>query len=448
MKHATALLLVVFSTSAAHTASANEIAFACNYELGGETDAARHKVGSVTVAIDVNAKTARIDFGRGWFKTMSLLVDGNEVKETGPPASGEQLGPFYFDLSEHAGGFAGETPPHEFFDSCVPTSIDVATGMPSPAATEPSPPEPVSPTKAPEPTERPAATNAPAPPASSGSATTEKDDTKRPSPKPSSAGEATIKSASRPEALEPKTVPAEANSPAPSAPSVSGQATTEYYGGKTPLDKRGFDSEPTMKSASEPKAHEPETSPAAANSPASTAPSVSAHGTTEYYGDKETPPRSASDFEVVISPEFKAQAAEPTAPPSPSPVVEDPVERCRSSLQAEAQNAKLNFANSSFVIDPGGRAKLKDIAKIIVDCGHVVVEVSGHTDNYGDPRGNKKLSQSRADAVAGILIKEGVSPSNLQAVGYGQEKPIATNATVQGRRLNRRVEFRVLGPSG
>ena len=90
---------------------------------------------SAVIAIDVNARTARIDFGRGWFKTMTLLVDGTDVKETAPPASGEDLGFFHFDLTQKSGGFSGGSEPHEVFDACVESGANV-TSMPQPDVAE------------------------------------------------------------------------------------------------------------------------------------------------------------------------------------------------------------------------------------------------------------------------------------------------------------------------
>jgi outer membrane protein OmpA-like peptidoglycan-associated protein len=75
-----------------------------------------------------------------------------------------------------------------------------------------------------------------------------------------------------------------------------------------------------------------------------------------------------------------------------------------------------------------------------------MVEVGGYTDNWGNPDSNKALSLLRANAVVDFLVREGVASSKLKAVGYGQERPIATNRTPAGRRLNRRVEFRISGP--
>ena len=118
MKRSTILIFGLFSTSFAYTASANEVAFTCDYQLGTGTGARREKIGSVAVAIDVKKKSARIDFGKGWFKTNTLQVHGTNVKEMPPSTSGNKLGLFYFDLSANSGGFSGEGF-HEFFSTCV-----------------------------------------------------------------------------------------------------------------------------------------------------------------------------------------------------------------------------------------------------------------------------------------------------------------------------------------
>jgi outer membrane protein OmpA-like peptidoglycan-associated protein len=62
----------------------------------------------------------------------------------------------------------------------------------------------------------------------------------------------------------------------------------------------------------------------------------------------------------------------------------------------------------------------------------------------GDVAANKALSQKRAQAVVDYLVKQGVDPAQLQAVGYGSEQPVADNATAEGQFKNRRIEFEVL----
>ena len=72
------------------------------------------------------------------------------------------------------------------------------------------------------------------------------------------------------------------------------------------------------------------------------------------------------------------------------------------------------------------------------------VEISGHTDNVGNPKANKALSAKRAQACRAYLISKGIDRSRLKAVGYGDERPIAPNDTEEGRQRNRRIEAREL----
>jgi len=72
------------------------------------------------------------------------------------------------------------------------------------------------------------------------------------------------------------------------------------------------------------------------------------------------------------------------------------------------------------------------------------IELGGHTDNVGNARLNKKLSQERVDAVVKYFIDNGIESKRLTGKGYGGSKPIASNKTEATRRLNRRVEFTVV----
>ncbi|MFH1016567.1 MAG: OmpA family protein [Pseudomonadota bacterium] len=72
------------------------------------------------------------------------------------------------------------------------------------------------------------------------------------------------------------------------------------------------------------------------------------------------------------------------------------------------------------------------------------VEIGGHTDSTGSAEANVKLSQRRADAVRAYLATQGVEIDRLATVGYGLSRPIASNATKQGRLANRRVEFKII----
>ena len=72
------------------------------------------------------------------------------------------------------------------------------------------------------------------------------------------------------------------------------------------------------------------------------------------------------------------------------------------------------------------------------------VRIEGHTDSNGNDVANLKLSQARADAVMAQLLKRGIDPGRMQAVGYGEENPIAPNLTAKGRAANRRTEFNIV----
>lgn len=69
------------------------------------------------------------------------------------------------------------------------------------------------------------------------------------------------------------------------------------------------------------------------------------------------------------------------------------------------------------------------------------LKLAGHTDNVGSDASNMKLSKDRAESVKAYLVSQGANASRIEAVGYGESQPIATNGTAAGRQANRRVEF-------
>lgn len=74
----------------------------------------------------------------------------------------------------------------------------------------------------------------------------------------------------------------------------------------------------------------------------------------------------------------------------------------------------------------------------------MIIEVGGHTDNVGDDASNMKLSHDRAKSVRDYLVAGGIASSRVQAKGYGESNPVATNDTDEGRKSNRRTEFIIL----
>lgn len=117
-------------------------------------------------------------------------------------------------------------------------------------------------------------------------------------------------------------------------------------------------------------------------------------------------------------------------------------------LQARLSTiAALNpilFETGSSELTAGSGSTITQIANVMLERPGLRVEVGGHTDSDGDPDANKTLSQSRADAVMTALIAAGVEPDRIAAVGYGDDIPIGSNETQEGKALNRRIEFLVL----
>lgn len=103
----------------------------------------------------------------------------------------------------------------------------------------------------------------------------------------------------------------------------------------------------------------------------------------------------------------------------------------------------IEFALGSAVITEAGRKILDQVAVILQEDKATRVEISGHTDNLGDPKANEILSDARADATQKYLVTKGVAAERLTTRGFGQEKPIADNATPEGQQRNRRIEFHV-----
>lgn len=108
----------------------------------------------------------------------------------------------------------------------------------------------------------------------------------------------------------------------------------------------------------------------------------------------------------------------------------------------QLNNIYFEFAKSNLL--PESYRELNIVADFLKKNPTVVIELAGHTDNVGSDSYNQKLSEQRANSVRTYLISQGISANRLVAVGYGESRPIATNATDWGREQNRRVEFTIL----
>lgn len=109
--------------------------------------------------------------------------------------------------------------------------------------------------------------------------------------------------------------------------------------------------------------------------------------------------------------------------------------------------SSITFETDKYAIVPEFGPALDVVAGLMLKYNATNVDVNGYTDSTGSDAYNLKLSQQRANAVAGALIQRGVSPQRLLPVGYGKADPVASNSTADGRAQNRRVELRIAPPA-
>ncbi len=101
------------------------------------------------------------------------------------------------------------------------------------------------------------------------------------------------------------------------------------------------------------------------------------------------------------------------------------------------------FEFDSARLRPDLRRDLATLARSLLAYPDTIVVVTGHTDNIGNPEYNQRLSERRAEAVRAELIANGVPARRIIARGVGASEPLASNATAEGRALNRRVEIAI-----
>jgi outer membrane protein OmpA-like peptidoglycan-associated protein len=141
--------------------------------------------------------------------------------------------------------------------------------------------------------------------------------------------------------------------------------------------------------------------------------------------------------------------------------VPDNVDRCPTSkgdpansgcpVVKEEVKKRLNFATRGItfetgkaVLKPSSYAVLDEIVSILAEYTDYNLKMGGHTDSNGSNATNLKLSQARVDAVKSYLTNKGADENRIEATGFGEETPIATNGTAAGRAQNRRVSLELV----
>jgi len=132
----------------------------------------------------------------------------------------------------------------------------------------------------------------------------------------------------------------------------------------------------------------------------------------------------------VVAPAPEPVAVVVAPEPAPAPV----------KTQIYCSVLDLQFSVDNAEISADDKENLKVVGVFMTKYPETTAVIEGHTDNVGTPEHNLKLSQQRADSVVNYLQKEfAIAPSRLKAVGYGIDKPLADNATEEGKRQNRRI---------
>ena len=138
--------------------------------------------------------------------------------------------------------------------------------------------------------------------------------------------------------------------------------------------------------------------------------------------------------------------------------VPDDIDECPGTLPGMAVNSRgcvvsqvfelngvhFEFDKARLMLD--SKTVLDGVAKSLKNEPNIRIVIQGHTDSVGSDQYNQRLSQDRAQSVVNYLSSRGIDIGRFRAVGYGESRPVATNATDDGRERNRRVELEVISP--
>jgi outer membrane protein OmpA-like peptidoglycan-associated protein len=133
------------------------------------------------------------------------------------------------------------------------------------------------------------------------------------------------------------------------------------------------------------------------------------------------------------------------------PVDDEPNQSVKLTLRYKREFAQqpfilggVTFDTAKATIRPESFPHLDAVVEFMVHKKSARIEISGHTDNVGNAKANKTLSEKRAQACRNYIVSKGIDKKRLDAIGFGDERPIAPNDTEEGRQKNRRIEAKEL----
>jgi outer membrane protein OmpA-like peptidoglycan-associated protein len=156
-----------------------------------------------------------------------------------------------------------------------------------------------------------------------------------------------------------------------------------------------------------------------------------------------TDPRVGRTIESLAHRGCAAPATKPkTQHLTPTPLPKSGV-TLQKKLDAVLARRTIQFQPGSAVLAAGGRTTLDNLLRTLRPYPNARIRIEGYTDSDGTSGQNLDLSRARASTVRGYLVAHGVEASNLTAIGFGENRPVASNSTPAGKAKNRRIELRV-----
>ena len=146
----------------------------------------------------------------------------------------------------------------------------------------------------------------------------------------------------------------------------------------------------------------------------------------------------------VKSPVLKSEKSNAIIQEGATPLVNVKAKMIKAAAGTSFIIRNVFFDFDKDLLKPKSWVEIRNLADFMNDYPDAIVELAGHTDNYGTPEYNIDLSERRIKAVRAALATLGIKEERLQFVWYGEEVPIASNRNRAGRALNRRVEFTII----
>jgi OmpA-OmpF porin, OOP family len=158
-----------------------------------------------------------------------------------------------------------------------------------------------------------------------------------------------------------------------------------------------------------------------------------------------------AESKTPAEPPPPAATPDPAAPAEPEP--DKPAKTSKITVKGNKLQlpGKISFqpGTATFAADSGNEALIAEIRAYLAESPRVTrLRIEGHTDNQAEEAPSLELSGQRASMVKQWLVSAGVNQGRLLAVGFGQSKPVANNATEEGRAENNRIDFRIAEVDG